>query len=184
MKIYRRIIPRLKALTVTFLMTISLSSAYSQPRSVGATYSFTGFSISYEHLIKGEDTFVDMSIKAETSEMFFLKSDAPGVSASVTLNYPVRNWLSSEGNKMSFIAGPGLLIGYGRDMNTAKGLYLGIKGKLGFECRFSRNITLSAFVSPTIGTHMDIHREYVRMKYYRNGLICGLIPEVGIKYAF
>ena len=62
------ILRMLFVLASAFFMSHAALSA--QPKSIGATFSFTGFAVSYEHELSGRNSFVEASVKAETSEMF------------------------------------------------------------------------------------------------------------------
>ncbi len=175
----------LRLLTVvmsTFFMSHTFLSA--QPKSLGATFSFTGFAISYEHELNRGESFIETSIKAETSEVFLYRSETPGISGSITWNFPVSEWESEEGNKLPFFAGPGITAGCNRDYRLPIGAFFGLKGRVGVECNFSRNVVISAFISPVIGSHVVFYSDHLTMRYYKNGLIYGLTPEIGIKYRF
>ena len=77
-----------------------------------------------------------------------------------------------------------MFYGYEKDYKAAEGVFLGIKGRAGFECAFSRNIIISANIAPIIGSHLIYNNGLMSMKYYKNGLLYTLVPEVSIKYAF
>ena len=156
----------------------------AQPKAVGASFSFTGISVSYEHSLSNDNAFIETSLKAECCEAFSSRAEYPGISASATWNVILKQWSSSEGNSLRLFAGPGAIIGYGRDFKSKDGLIFGLKGRVGIECEFSRNVTISALISPVIGSHFTFEGNFVSMKYYRNGLQYGLVPEVGIKYSF
>lgn len=176
------ILRMLFVLASAFFMSHAALSA--QPKSIGATFSFTGFAVSYEHELSGRNSFVEASVKAETSEMFLYRSEVPGISGSVTWNFPLKEWKSEEGNKLTFFAGPGLTAGCNNDYMQPYGVFFGLKGRIGVECNFARNFVISAFFSPTIGSHIEFFSDHLTMKYYRNGLIYSLVPEIGIKHRF
>lgn len=171
-------------LTATLLLTMPLSQLYGQPKSFGATFSFSGFALSYEHALDRYNSFVEASLKAETAELFLYRTVFPGISGSVTWNIPVKEWISSDGNRLVFFAGPGLVSGYGQDYKMPAGMFFGLKGRVGIECNFSRNVIISAFLSPILGSHIEFHRDHLIMRNYRNGIIWALSPEVGVKYRF
>lgn len=169
--------------TAALVSAIVLShAAQGQSKAIGANFSFTGIGISYEHYL--EDKFIEVSLKSETSEMFLYRNDVPGFSAGVTWNFILKEWISYNGNRMSFFAGPGVTAGYACDFNSIGGVFCGLKGRAGIECSFSRNIILSASITPIIGAHLKNDALYMTMKPYWNGLIYTLLPEIGIKYGF
>lgn len=169
--------------TATFLMAMS-HNLYAQPKSVGATFSFSGFSLSYEHALNRNSSFVEASLKAETAEIFLYRASIPGISGSVTWNIPLKEWDSADGNRLTFFAGPGLVAGYGQDYKMPAGVFFGLKGRVGVECDFSRNVIISAFLSPVLGSYVEFYRDHLIMRMYRNGILCALSPEVGVKYRF
>lgn len=160
------------------------SYSFAQPRSLGATFSFTGPSICYEHELGKENSFIVLEMKAQAAEFYTGHSSYPGVSASANWNMVVKQWTSPEDNTINLIAGSGLIVGYCADHKSAHGLMYGLKGRVGVECHYDRNIIISACISPIIGSHLMIYDDHVVMKYFRNGIQYALIPEIGIKYRF
>lgn len=159
-------------------------TAHAQPKALGGTLSFTGLALCYEHQLPNKDSFVSLELKAEGCEFTTRRSSYPGVSASALWNSVIKTWKSSEGNAISLFAGPGICLGYCQDYNISYGYLVGLKGRFGVECSFERNIILSAALSPIIGAHLTPDGVNWTLKYYRNGLQYGLIPEVGVKYRF
>ena len=158
-------------------------SGYAQPKAVGSTFSLSGIGIMYEHALN-DDCFVDVDIKAEMGEVFMNKTDLPGVSASFSCNFIIRKWSSRYGTEIKAIAGPGVAVGIASDHYKDFGYYMGLKGRAGIECSFDRNIAVSVCLNPILGSHLSITDNMVQMKYYRNGLINAVLPEIGIKYMF
>lgn len=177
---------RLSFITVFSVMTLLLlpDLLCAQPKSVGATFSFTGIGICYEHSLAKENSFVQVNLRAETPEVFIGRQNMPGCSASFTWNIILKELLSPDGNTIKVFAGPGAAIGWGHDFKERDGLFFGLKGSLGVECDFSRNVTLSASIAPVVGPHIVFHYDHLTMRYYRNGIQYALVPEIGIKYKF
>lgn len=171
----------LAALTALLLSSVSMRA---QSKSIGGSFSFTGISFSYEHRLPKDNSFIAVELKAENNEMEFGRSNHPGVSASATWNVVIKEWMSSENNAISLFAGPGAIIGYGADFKTADGAFFGLKGRVGIECSFSRNVIISACMTPILGSHITISNDSMRMTYYKNGLLYALVPEIGVKYRF
>lgn len=169
------------------VMTIAAFSvmvfSYAQPRTLGAAFSYNGIAVSYEHVLS-EDCFIMTDLRAELGEVFINRTDIPGLSASVTANFILKSWLSANGNPINLFAGPGAALGLVSDYHLDRGLYFGLKGRIGVECFFSRKISISASLNPILGTHMVIKDDAVQMKYYKYGLLSSILPEIGIKYAF
>ena len=171
---------------VTMMMACLLPSSLviAQPKSVGVSFSYTGISLSYEMNSHKSNSFIDLELKAENSEFYAGRSKFPGISASASLNYYLKQWCSDDGTSVNLFAGPGLIAGYCPDYKTLSGVIFGLKGKLGTECIFNRNVLVSVAIAPILGTHLLLKDDAVQMKYYRNGLQYALIPEIGIKYRF
>ena len=96
----------------------------------------------------------------------------------------MKRWTTRNGNSFNAFAGPGVIIGYAHDFLKDQGYLFGLKGRVGVECRFDRNVSISACITPVIGSHAMLREDYIEMRYYRNGLISTALPEIGIKYAF
>lgn len=174
----------LKCILSGAVLLSALLSSYAQPRTIGATFSFTGLSVAYEHSLEDRDAFLEFAIKSEQAEYYVRRSGHPGISASFTLNSILKQWKSSEGNTINLYAGPGLITGYCADYKTDIGPFFGLKGRVGVECCFERNATISISSSPILGAHLLSNLEGFTMKYYKNGLIYSLVPEIGIRYRF
>lgn len=156
---------------------------HAQPKSMGTSYSFGGSGISYEHTLTN-DSFAGISLKAETAEMFMGKTDHPGISASFTWNLILREWSSRNGNRINVFAGPGLALGWAPDIRKGEGAFLGLAGRFGIECSFSRMIQISLSISPIIGTHAEFLEDSIRMTHYLSGLTYSALPEIGIRISF
>ena len=172
-----------KILLFTAFSLIFACGAAGQAKNVGATFSLNGLAASYEHFIEPE-SFIELSLKAECGDMFFGLSYYPGASASITWNMIFARKESCNGNEIRMFAGPGMLVGWGNDFLRPPGFILGLKGRVGAECEFDRNVTVSASLCPVIGTHMKFFEDHVDMRCYRSGLISAVLPVIGIKYTF
>ena len=172
-----------KIMTLIVFSLMFMGESFAQPKSIGTTYSLSGISLSYEHYTDNE-SFIDTSIKAECGDMFFGVSRFPGITASFTWNMIFSRIESRNGNEIRFLAGPGLVLGWSNDLLKKAGTVFGLRGRVGAECVFDRNVTISASLCPTIGTHMIIHDDYLDLRYYRMGILSLFLPEIGIRYSF
>ncbi len=177
----RRGLKSILAFAVSFL---ALSAAHAQPKSLGASFSFSGFGLIYEHSLRNDLSFMEVSLRAESAEGFLGRSAYPGVTVGFTWNMVIKEWLSREGNPIRLFAGPGVIAGYGPDHKTLDGVIIGLKGRFGAECSFARNAVISISLAPVIGSHIILKEGTLLMKYYRNGIQYALVPEIGIKYRF
>ena len=152
------------------------------PRTAGAVFSFYRTGIEYGHTLKGK-AFWNIGIGVEYGSSVFYRNLTPGVSLDFVYNYILRNWKSAAGEAVLY-AGPGLKVGYGSDGKENAGLILGLIGNLGFDFRFQLPVTISVAIKPSLGLHLRGEDNNFSLGLYRNGLILGLTPEVGIKYSF
>lgn len=167
---------------ITLLLWLGVADA--QPKSVGVNWCYSGIGLAYEHTVDGRGNFVEICLKAETGEMFNGREEWPGASASFTWNMVLKEWTSHDGERVRLYAGPGLAAGFGQDYRMQKGALFGLKGKVGVECLFKRGVTVSASIAPVFGQHIVRLEESIGTMFYRNGLIYGLVPEIGIRYSF
>lgn len=161
----------------------SMSYADAQPRSAGASFSFSALGATYEHTLN-QDCFINADIKAEMGSYFMDSTRLPGVSASLSGNFIISRWTSRNGNTICAFAGPGITTGIAHEFRKDYGYFFGLKGRLGIECLFDRKVALSINLSPVLGMHMTIVDEHLEMRYYKRGIINAMIPEIGIKYLF
>jgi len=173
----------LKPLLITALSLMMIGECLAQPKSIGTVYSVSGIRLSYEQYIDSE-SFIDLSLKAECGDMFFGRGIWPGLTTSFTWNMYFSRFDSRNGNEIRLYAGPGLNLGWTNDLLRPMGMTFGLKGSLGVECEFDRKVTISASLSPVIGTHMVFHEDFIDMRYYRMGLMGLIMPEAGIRYTF
>lgn len=171
---------------IIMLMLLSLTGSsfmFSQPKSAGAAYSFSGISASYEHRVT-DDAFCEIALKSELGEVFLNRSRLPGISASFCWNLILREWESEEGNILRIFAGPGVHLGWGKDFKRDKGISFGLKGRFGIECDFPRNVSISLSASPVIGLQITKLDQSLKIDYFKNGLLNFILPEIGIRYRF
>ncbi len=161
----------------------AMSYGYAQSKALGTSYSISGIGISYEHNLNKE-CFINADLRAETLAVFMNRDNNPGISASIICNFIIREWKSGNDNSIYLFAGPGMTIGMGDDYRKDLGFFFGLKGRIGAECRFDRHIAISVSLNPVIGSHLIVMEEHVEMKYYKNGLINAVLPEIGVKYIF
>lgn len=177
-------IAALKRIAVLCLaVCASISYVDAQPRSIGTSYSFSALGISYEHTLN-QDCFISADVKAEMGAYFMDSTRSPGVSASLSGNFIINRWTSRNGNTICAFAGPGISAGIAHEFRKDYGYFLGLKGRLGMECLFDRNVSVSICLTPILGMHMTIVDGHLEMRYYKRGLINAMIPEIGIKYLF
>lgn len=173
----------LKILTISVLTVIFTGNAFAQPKSFGTSFSFNGIGVSYEHNVN-DDTFMEFAVKARTGEAFMNREPYPGLSVSFTWNMILKTWDSRNGERIDLFAGPGLAAGWSKDFMKERGFNIGLVGRVGVQCCFTRNVEISACVAPVLGMHMVLLKESIRMEYYRYGLLNIIMPEIGIRYRF
>lgn len=168
---------------VCLAVCTAISYAHAQPKSLGTSFSLSGIGIAYEHHLD-QECFINAGLQAEMLPVFIDRTNSPGVSVAVSCNFIIKEWTSRNNNVISMFAGPGVTAGMAHDFRKDFGYFLGLKGRLGAECRFDRNISISLSLNPVIGSHVILRDGYMEMKYYKIGLIETLIPEICISYSF
>lgn len=176
----------LKCLEIALTLILSASVplvAGAQKHCLGTSYSYSGIGLYYGH-DNGDGSFIDVSLRAETSEMFSGRTSTPGVSASFSWNFAIYTIGSRCGNKIIVFAGPGIAAGICRDYKTHTGVFFGLKGRAGVCCRYRRNLNISVCIAPIIGPHLTLKDEGMEMRYFKDGLLRAAMPEIGIGYRF
>ncbi len=165
------------------ICTLFMGELHAQMKSVGTTYSYAGIGFIYEHDIDS-GSFIDVQLRMETVSLLKDRRNLPGVSGSFTWNMILAEKIMSDGNKLDIFAGPGLIVGYTDDIRSGKGFMFGLKGRVGGECTFKRRISVSISIAPVLGMHLGRHDGMLNMLFYKTGILYGIMPEVGLKYAF
>ena len=176
-----RVFKILVAVSTAFFLSMGAMNA--QKKAAGCSFSLRGLGISYEHCLES-DSFVTIDLDLDTDDYMWNRARIAGVSADFVWNKVFAEKTSSLGNKISFFAGPGVMVGYVTDFKDIPGFAFGLKGRIGVECRFKRPIILSATLSPVLGSHLTYNDGELSMKLYRSGLMQIVVPELGVKYAF
>lgn len=169
--------------SILLLSVLWPGDSSAQPKSISSIWSLNGIGLGYEHFMD-ENSFIQADLRAELTEVFINRKGKAGATASFTWNLVFARKESPNGNTIRYFAGPGAIAGVADDIKAPYGGIFGIKGRLGMECSFERNITLSLCTAPIIGMHTSRKNDVVNMRLYRNGLIYGILPEIGIKYTF
>ena len=176
-----RVFKILVAVSTAFFLSMGAMNA--QKKAAGCSFSLRGLGISYEHCLES-DSFVTIDLDLDTDDYMWNRARIAGVSADFVWNKVFAEKTSSLGNKISFFAGPGAMMGYVTDFKDIPGFAFGLKGRIGVQCRFKRPIILSATLSPVLGSHLTYNEGELSMKLYRSGLMQLVVPELGVKYAF
>ena len=166
-----------------FAAFLCCMESHAQSKAVTSSWSYNGVGIGYEQKID-EKKFIQIDLRSELAELFYTRNAPIGASASFTWNVIYAQHQSRHGNKIVYFAGPGATIGWSTDTGSAPGLFFGLKGRIGVQCAFERGLALSVSAAPVLGMHASAKKNATNMRLYRNGLIYGMLPEVGIKYLF
>lgn len=175
---------KVASILCVLLMTISFTDkALARERSLGAVFSYAGSGLDYVQFADSHH-FYRYQLRVETPDLFWSEDGKAGISASASWNTVFSSIESRNGNRIRFYAGPGLGIGYSRDLKSMPGVFIGLKGCIGGECSFPRGIALSISISPMLGGHFSKKDGMIRMGLHKWGLCYGLMPEAGIRYIF
>lgn len=172
-----------RILIVILAVILSLGDSFAQSRYSGATFSYGSAGLIYEQAVD-PDNFWSIQLKADAVTPFNVAAPFPGLTGSFVWNMIFAEFESTQGNLIRFFAGPGIFAGVDDDILRRPGIVFGLKGRVGGICSFSRMISLSISIAPVLGVHVTKADGVASMLPYRCGLLAGMIPEVGIKYAF
>lgn len=170
------------ALLTLAAMTLSVN-IFCQPKTAGVSFSYAGTGLTYEHLTSSS-TSVMLQIRTDSVTGFGPKITEPCYAMSAVWNMISGELISRNGNVIRFMNGPGLTMGVSNDFMAARGPFAGLAWRFAGECSFSRGIAISISVAPMLGVHLSRVDDYITMGLFRNGLMYGVMPEVGIKYIF
>ncbi len=173
----------IKIICMLIACTLFMDEIHAQRKAVGTTFSYAGIGLVYEHHIENR-SFAEVQLRMETLPLYEFDRILPGISASFTWNMVFADFISRNGNKVEFFAGPGVMAGFSDDVLSRKGVFAGLKGRVGGECTFGRKVAVSISVSPILGVHLGRNSDMLTMLLYQSGLLYAIMPEVGIKYAF
>ena len=106
------------------------------------------------------------------------------MSAAFTWNHIFAQAESRDGTPVKFFSGPGIAAGASKDFNGPRGLFIGLKGRVGAKFIYRRNVNISLSLSPILGIQLAKVDENFVTRTYRNGLLQTVVPEIGISYRF
>lgn len=174
----------LRKISSVILVTVAcMGCLKARPKAISSIWSLSSIGIGYEYTMD-ERSFGQVELYSEMSDMFFGRGGVTGITASFTWNMIFAKVESRNGNTVRFYSGPGAVAGWSKDFRDKSGGIFGLKGRIGAECVFDRNIAVSIGIAPILGMHISYRDNVMSMRLYRNGVIYGLSPEIGIKYAF
>lgn len=173
-----------KKLFIIVLTVLSAGYSYAQDNTIGTSWSPSGIGLTYSREID-EKTFAHAGIQLEMVETFMGRARYPGISASFTWNFVIKDMKSRNGTPVRIFAGPGFSAGMEKDFMTPQmGFFFGLKGRVGFQCIFPRNVDVSVSLAPILGLHVAKINDVSIMKLYSSGLFKTIMPEIGISYRF
>lgn len=158
--------------------------ASAQNRSVGIGLAYNEFSAVLQ-LPADERQQIRVSANLDMTGVISGDVLYPGFSADFVYLFEFFSIDSRPGEKIVFIAGPGVNAGYVRNHSGEYGLMASMMGCIGFEYHFNVPFSISLTLEPDLGMHINRTRfGETRMDFYKAGLVSSLYPHVGIKYLF
>ena len=180
----RQPVEHMNRLAIAIILAVaSVHMASARNRSMGTSWSLTGIGLTYEYHTS-DNTFAHVAVQAEMGEMFRGTTPYSGLSAAFTWNHIFAQVESANGTPVRFFAGPGIAAGASKDFNGPRGLFLGLKGRLGVQCIYERRVNISLSIAPVLGIQLAKTDENFVTRTYRNGLLQAIVPEIGINYRF
>ncbi len=158
----------------------------ARPRSAGASFSFNGSGIVYNHNV-GKQSFLEVSAVLDYPLVILSETHSPGIKARCIYNF----CLGNPSSDLVWFAGPGLAAGYAHDSGTGLmngpfkyGIIAGICANFGFEYSFDVPVSISLCISPVLASHFTSANNVVGMHLFTSGLLFSLTPQLNICYAF
>lgn len=176
----KRLIPFLAVLTC------SAGVAYAQPRSIGAELSPSRIGVLYQqHSRSGENAPVNtLSLGVDITGPLTQRNPFPGFYFDYSCDF---NIIQKSGKDVvfNFLAGPGIDVGFGDDLDHPAGVFFGPVADLRTGITF-RSMPLSFYfvMKPSLSLHVYKTPDGVNMGMYKHGLISSFIPQFGMTYRF
>lgn len=175
---------RLITVTVMGIISSLSLSAKEFENAVGQISSPKEFGLVY--ILSNSDTGVSNSFKVTADMLDILrgKYKSPGFRFSYNMNYSVKTWTRPSGTRVCFYSGPGLSVGYLRDLSRGKGLVVALCGECGFFMKFEKAVFVKLGIQGEFGLHIMKSDSDTKVNMYKNGLASALIPQLSIGYCF
>lgn len=110
--------------------------------------------------------------------------DKPGCAADYHVLYGIAE-KDCRRCSLKLSAGPGALLGYGRDRKSGYGLNAGLSGIVMAEFSFGVPVSISLSLSGALGGHLVFDKETGgTLSSYKNGIYRCCIPELTLRYVF
>ena len=168
--------------------------AGAQIRSLGGYYSFKGFGASALYEREGSEDLLSMTVLMDLTSILYREEmiRVPGSQFRFSYDYLLKDWIiDATGTRVQLFAGPGLMLGYIRDVDKKHGLTIAATGETGLLFNFVKDCIISLTFPVDLGIHYgkrstyeNINRYDPTIDPYKNGFLRIPYPELRIMRRF
>lgn len=152
-------------------------------RTVGGVLAYNEFTFSFQQYVS-QDNF-ELNVNLDMADVISGRECYPGFSIDGCYNFTFAAATFGNGEKIRGYAGPGVSLGYVRDIDGKHCLIAGMCGNIGVEYLFNVPVSLSLSLNPTLSMAVKRNENgFLTMGAYKNGLIYSILPHIGIRYHF
>lgn len=184
-----------KAALILFLWILLLpGKADAQLRSLGGYYSFKGFGASALYGREGSENLISVTAIMDVTSILYREEmiRVPGSQFRFSYDYYLKHWtIPATGTSVDWFAGPGVMVGYMRDVDKKHGLTVAATGETGLLFNFVKDCIISLVFTVDLGVHYgkrstyeDINRYDPTIDPYKNGIFRIPYPELRIMRRF
>lgn len=171
---------------VILLLQMLSSAALAQERSlfdIGTFHSPKGFGLCAEFKVDST-SFNAVTVIADMHGVLTGEYPRPGVKATYTRDIVMRHF-DKEGYFVDLYIGPGLTLGYARDINKPYSLITGLACVAGSRFSFSTRLAVSIELCTDIALELTRNPRYgnLDLSIYKSGIYHTIFPQLRIQYS-
>ena len=183
-----------RVLISAWLLVLLAGEADAQLRCLGGYYSFKGFGATALYAREGSQSTLSMTALIDLASILYREEmiRVPGSQFRFSYDYSLKEWtIDATGTQVRFVAGPGVMLGYLRDVDKKHGLAVAATGEAGLLFNFIKDCVISVKFTVDLGVHYgkrstyeDINRYDPTIDPYKNGFRRIPYPELRIMRRF
>lgn len=152
--------------------------------ALGSFNSFKGVGLSAEFYSNSQSSYISAIL--DLSGIIYGISSTPGFKACYHHVNDICGHVFKSGRSCSLFAGPGIIVGYVRDVDPYMGALSGISGIIGARMSFGERFRLALAFQADLAVHIykDHIKDQVTMSLYRSGFNKAYYPQMTIEYCF
>lgn len=146
------------------------------PKEVGVNMAFGS---------KDQNSFALVGVYADMQGLIDAKAQIPGVSVRFSRENWISWWEIASDTRLGLYAGIGIMAGYVRDLDNIPGWTLALSGNTGTGLSFQESrLSISAGFSIDIGLNVRDTGNKASVRFYRSGIVRGLMPNLTLMWGF